>query len=122
MTDRVIVHGIACRCMIGVDEDERLGVRPLRIDVDIETDCREAGHSDEIATAVDYRAIAERVRSLAEASSFRLLEALAEALAAAILDEFPAAGAVKVRIEKPDAVPGVETVAVEIVRRWGDVA
>ena len=122
MTDRVILHGIGCRCLIGVDENERLGVRPLRIDLDIETDCREPGHSDDIATALDYRAGAERVRALAEASAFRLLEALAEAIAAAILDEFPAAGAVKVRIEKPEAVAGVEVVAVEVVRRWGDVA
>jgi 7,8-dihydroneopterin aldolase/epimerase/oxygenase len=119
MTDRVILHGLACRCMIGVDEDERLGVRPLCIDLEIETDCREPGHSDEIAMALDYRTVAGRVCALAEASSFRLLEALAEAIAAAVLDEFPAASAVKVRIEKPDALPGVETVAVEIERRWG---
>ena len=122
MTDRVLLHGIACRCMIGVDEEERLGVRPLRIDLEIETDCREPGHSDDIATALDYRTLAERVRGLAEASAFRLIEALAEAIAGAILDEFPAAGAVKVRIEKPEAVAGVEVVAVEIERRWGDVA
>ena len=122
MTDRVILQGIACRCLIGVDKDERLGVRPLRIDLEIETDCREPGHSDEIATALDYRAVADRVRSLAETSSFRLLEALADAVATAVLDEFPAAGAVKVRVEKPDALPGVATVAVEIERRWGDAA
>jgi dihydroneopterin aldolase len=122
MRDRVILNGIVCRCLIGVDENERLGVRPLRIDLEVETDCREPGRSDEIATALDYRALAERVRGLAEASAFRLIEALAEAIAAAVLDEFPAAGAVRVRIEKPDAVPGVATVAVEIERRWGDVA
>ena len=121
MTDRVILHGIGCRCMIGVDADERLDVRPLRIDLEIETDCREPGRSDEIATALDYRAVAERVRSLAESSAFRLIEALAEAIAAAILDEFPAAGTIRVRVEKPGAVPGVEVVAVEIERRWGDV-
>jgi dihydroneopterin aldolase len=122
MTDRVILNGIVCRCLIGVDDDERLGARPLRIDLEVETDCREPGHSDDIASALDYRALAERVRGLAEASAFRLIEALAEAIAAAVLDEFPAVGAVRVRIEKPDAVPGVATVAVEIERRWGDVA
>lgn len=122
MTDRVILHGIGCRCLIGVDDEERLGVRPLRIDLEIETDCREPGHSDDIATALDYRALTERVRGLAEASGFRLIEALAEAIAAAILDEFPAVGVVKVRIEKPEAVAGVDLVAVEIERRWGDVA
>jgi len=121
MNDRVILRGIACRCLIGVDENERLGVRPLRIDVEMETDCREAGLTDEIARALDYRLVAERVRAIAEASAFRLLEALAERIAAAILDEFPAAAVTTVRIEKPGALPGVEIVAVEIQRRWGDV-
>jgi dihydroneopterin aldolase len=121
MTDRVFLHGIECRCLIGVDADERLGVRPLRIDIDIDTDCREPGHSDDIATALDYRAVAERIQGLCEASSFRLLEALAEAVAKAILDEFPSASAVRVRIVKPDAVAGVTEVGVEIDRRWGDL-
>jgi dihydroneopterin aldolase len=121
MADRIILDGIACDCLIGVDEEERLGVRPLRIGLDIETDCREPGHSDEIATALDYRALADRVRSLAAASAFRLIEALAEAIAAAVLEEFPAASVVTVRIDKPGALPGVGVVAVEITRRWSDV-
>jgi|WetSurMetagenome_2_1015567.scaffolds.fasta_scaffold714515_2 7,8-dihydroneopterin aldolase/epimerase/oxygenase len=121
MTDRVFLHGIDCRCLIGVDADERLGVRPLRIDVDIDTDCREPGHSDEIATALDYRAVAERVQELCAASAYRLIEALAEAIARMILDEFPAASAVRVRIVKPGAVAGVADVGVEIERRWGDL-
>ncbi len=121
MTDRMLLHGIECRCLIGVDEEERLAIRPLRIDLDIEVDCREAGHSDDIATALDYRAVAVRVQGLCDASSFRLLEALAEAIAKAILDEFPAAGAVRVRIVKPGALPGVVDVGVEIERRWGDL-
>ncbi len=121
MTDRVFLHGIECRCLIGVDAEERLGVRPLRIDLSIDTDCREPGHSDDIATALDYRAVAERVQGLCAASSFRLLEALAEAVAKAILDEFPAASAVRVHVVKPGAVVGVADVGVEIERRWGDL-
>jgi dihydroneopterin aldolase len=122
MADRIILKGIECRCLIGVDEAERLEVRPLRIGLEIEADCREPGHSDEIATALDYRAVTERVLALAAASSFRLIEALAEAIAAAVLEEFPAASAVTVRVEKPGALPGVEVVAVEITRRWSDLA
>ena len=122
MADRIILRGIACRCIIGVDDEERRMVRPLSIDVEVETDCRAPGRSDDLAAALDYRALAGRVRLLAEASTFRLVEALAEAIAAAILGGFPEAAAVRVRIEKPGAVPGVATVAVEIERRWGDVA
>jgi dihydroneopterin aldolase len=120
MTDRVFLRGIECRCLIGVDEEERLAIRPLRIDLEIDADCREPGHSDDIATALDYRAVSERVKGLCVASSFRLIEALAEAIAKAILDEFPAASAVRVRIVKPGALIGVADVGVEIERRWGD--
>jgi dihydroneopterin aldolase len=121
MTDRVFLHGMTCRCLIGVDADERLGVRPLTIDIDVETDCRGPGRSDDIATALDYRAVAERVSGLCAASSFHLVEALAEAIAGAILDEFPAASAVRVRIVKSEAVADVAEVGVEIERRWGDL-
>ena len=121
MTDRVFLHGIECRCLIGVDAEERLGLRPLHIDLDIDTDCREPGHSDDIATALDYRAVAERIQGLCAASSFRLLEALAESIAKTVLDEFPAAGSVRVRIVKPEAVEGVAEIGVDIERRWGDL-
>jgi FolB domain-containing protein len=120
--DRVFLRGLECRCLIGVDAEERLGLRPLRIDVEIDTDCREAGHSDEITAALDYRAVAERVKAVCAASSFRLLEALAESLAMIILGEFAGAEAVRVRIVKPGAVVGVAEAGVEIERRWGDLA
>jgi len=117
LTDRVLIHGIACQCLIGVDDDERLGVRPLVIDLDLEADCRPAARTDALVAALDYRAMARRARAVAEGSSFRLLESLAEAIAEALLAEDRRASSVRVRITKPGAVAGVAAVGVEIERR-----
>ena len=83
-------------------------------------DLRAAGRSDDLADTIDYAALAERLRAVAAASRFRLLEALAEALAAEALRD-PRVGAAEIALRKPDAVP--EALAeVRIVRRRGRAA
>ncbi len=116
MTDRVFVSGLELYCIIGVNDWERQVLQKVRIDLEMEADCRTAGASDSLAAALDYRAVAKHVQSLVEGSTYRLVEALAERLAAEILAHFPAVSAVTVRVAKPGAVRFAEAVGVEIRR------
>jgi dihydroneopterin aldolase len=61
----------------------------------------DAARSDRIEDAVDYREVADAVRSVSDGRVFHLLEALAAAVADALLDRFPVAR-VRVRVRKPD--------------------
>jgi len=116
MADRVFVRGLELYCVVGIQTWERQVMQKVRLDLEIEADCRSAGVSDDTAKALDYRAVAKHVQKLVEASSYQLVEALAEATAAEVLAHFPAARSVKVRVEKPGAVRFSESVGVEIVR------
>lgn len=57
---------------------------------------------DDVAEAVDYGAVVERVVALATTERFALIERLADAIARDLLDAFPLAVA-EVRVRKPSA-------------------
>ena len=116
MTDRVFVQGLELYCVIGVQAWEREVMQKVRIDLQMTADCRPAAASDNPSLTLDYRAVSKRVQHLVEGSSFQLVETLAEAIAAAILADFPRAGSVRVRVAKPGAVRFSEAVGVEIER------
>ncbi len=52
---------------------------------------------------VDYGAVFEVARTVVESTSFRLIEALAEALAQEVLRAFPPITEVGIRVRKPNA-------------------
>jgi len=104
-------------------EEQRLGQRFV-VDIRLGVDLEEAGRLDDLNRTVDYGKVAETVRAIVEGRPFRLIEALAEALAVAILDAHALVAQVEVRVAKPSAPVAVAPsglVAVEIqrVRRSG---
>jgi dihydroneopterin aldolase len=84
---------------------------------DIELEVGERGADDVIENAVDYSRVAAAVREVA-ARPFRLLEALAAAVADDLVTRF-APEHVRVRVRKPEVRPGgneVEYAAVTVER------
>lgn len=100
-------------------EEQKLGQRFV-VDVRLGVDLAEAGRTDDLSRTVDYGKVAETVRRIVEGPRFKLIEALAEALAGAILDAHPLVERIDVRVEKPSAPVSAAPsglVAVEIHRR-----
>lgn len=98
----VELAGVELHGRHGALEEERgLGQRFL-FDVRLETG-EAAARSDRLEDAVDYRDVLEAVREVSDARSYRLLEALAAAVADELLGRFPAES-VEVRVRKPDVV------------------
>lgn len=97
--------------------EQELGQRFV-LDLEMALDLRRAGKSDDLAHTVNYAAVYRLVAEMVQARRYRLLEAVAEAVAGAVLDRFPV-DEVRVRVRKPQApLPGhFGYVAVEIVRR-----
>ena len=92
----------------GVEDDERREGRTFLYDIALEVS--DAALSDEIEDAVDYREVATCVQEVSDSREFRLIEALAAAVADAIAERFPVAR-VRVRVRKPDPKPAGLTVA-----------
>ncbi len=101
--DRIVVSGMRFEGHHGATEEERELPQLIELDVELFLDLAVAGMTDELAATVDYGPVIELCRDLVERRSFRLLEAIAEAVAKAVLRGTAAEGVV-VRVRKP-AVP-----------------
>ena len=99
----------------GVLERERSEGQRFLFDVELEVG--DAGATDRIEDAVDYRLVAACVREVSDARAYHLLEALAVAVADELLVRFPVTS-VRVRVRKPDVMldPPVSDAAVSVER------
>ena len=104
----VEVQGLEVFGLHGVLEDERQDGQQFLFD--LELDVGDAGLSDRIEDAVDYRTVAARVREVSDGRTFALLEALAAAVADRLLADFPVES-VRVRVRKRPAELAVEWTA-----------
>jgi dihydroneopterin aldolase len=114
----VEVHGIVLHGFHGVLEEERRDGQRFLVDVELEPAADVAEASDDIGDAIDYRDVVTIVAEVSDAHAYRLLEALAAALADEVLRRLPVRR-VRVRVRKPDvrlALP-VEHAAVVVERR-----
>jgi len=113
--DRVFIEQLEIPALIGIYDWERRIRQPLSFDIELAFDNRKPAATDDIADTLDYKAISKRVIEFVEASSFGLVESLAEHVAALILDEFGVQH-VKLKLSKPGAVRGARAVGVMIER------
>jgi len=118
MLDRIFLRGVDIHARHGVHEEEaRLGQRFI-VDIDYWIDTSEAVISDEYDDTVGYEQVFSTLHEVSAAQRYRLLEALADAMARAVLDRFPRIAKVRVEIHKPSApIPGIFSDAgVEVIR------
>lgn len=113
--DRIVIRDLQFRCIVGVDPEERRDKQDITAQITLHVDLRRAGVTDAIEDTVDYRALKKEILHMAENSQFRLIEALAESIAAICLARDRVACA-EVVVEKPGALRFARTVAVHIVR------
>lgn len=115
MTDIVFIRGLRLPTVIGVYAWEREVRQELVLDLEMAWDIGPAGASDDVADALDYAAISQRLRAFAAASSYQLLEKMATALAELLQGEFGVAW-LSLRLCKPGAVSEAMDVGVLIER------
>ena len=118
MSDQIALRGMRFLGRHGVSLAERMEPQPFEVDLVMELDLSRPAASDEVADTVDYAAAYEIVRGIVEERSFRLIEALAGAIAATILETF-SVDDVEVAVRKPKApLPGAfDTVEAKLRRR-----
>ncbi|MGD0742974.1 MAG: dihydroneopterin aldolase [Acidimicrobiales bacterium] len=121
MSDAIEIRGLRVLATHGVLAQERDHPQPFELDLSVETPFDGAAASDDLGRAVDYSGIVAVVRELVASSHFQLLEALAEAVAAAVLaDRRVEAVTVAVRKLRPPVAADVATIGVRVTRRQGD--
>lgn len=117
MSDAIKISELIVDARIGVSDEERAVTRPLRIDISMTTDTSAAGQSDDLEETVGYDVVAVAVADLVRARERKLLEHLAEEIAALILT-FDGVSSVTVEVEKgtPPIEENIRAVSVRITR------
>jgi FolB domain-containing protein len=113
--DRIHIIDLLLRCVVGITEEERRDRQDVIINVTLHADLALACASDDISDAVDYKAVKKSIIMLLEREKFELIEAMAEKIAQACLDDQRVRRA-DVKVEKPGALRFAKSVAVEISR------
>ena len=114
MADTLIIHDLEMACRLGVHEWEQEAPQAIWIDLELAIDASRAAARDDVREAVDYARLIAMVKARAQARGHRLLETMAEGIAADILRQF-GVSQVRVRVKKR-ALPGIGYAAVEVVR------
>jgi 7,8-dihydroneopterin aldolase/epimerase/oxygenase len=98
-------------------EETKLGQRFI-VDLEVYTDLQEAGVTDDLHFSINYAELYFLTQKIVEGQPFKLIEAVAEKIAAEVLDKFTRVKEVKVKVIKPDPpIPGYyQSVSVEITR------
>lgn len=103
--DHIRVSDLRVKSHVGATDEERSQAQILSIDLDVVTDLRPAGLSDDLADTVDYGLLVGEVARLVEGSNCALLEHLAENIAAHIAS---IAGVNGVTVEVAKEAPPIE--------------
>ena len=119
--DKIILKGLEFFAHHGVRPEEKTLGQKFIIDVELFLDLQPAGLTDELTHTINYAQVFETVQAIVCSRSYNLIEALAEAVAKKLLEQYPI-DQVKVRVKKPQApIPGqFAWLAVEITRS-GDI-
>ncbi len=116
MKDAILLEGIQVPAALGVTAGERRLRRPVLLDLEVESDLRAAGRTDQIRQTLHYKRIFEVVEDVASNQEHRLVEALGDRIARAVLAKFDA-DAVTVTVRKPTLIAGVMQHAGVRIRR-----
>ena len=116
VADKVFITGLRATAVIGIYDWEREIRQNLRLDLEMQTDVRRAAASEDIADALDYEKISNRVRDFVEQSEFLLVETLAEQLAGLLIAEFNVPW-LRLSVHKPGAIEFADDVGVVIERQ-----
>ncbi len=113
--DKVYLKDLEIEAVIGIHPWEREVRQTLLLQLELSTDTAAVAAAGDIAAAVDYSAVADRLTSLVQQGCYELLETLAEDAAAMLFKEFGVQW-LRLQVGKPGAVASAREVGVAIER------
>jgi len=115
--DIVYIRDLRIDTVIGIYEWERRVRQTVALDLEMAADVQRAAATDNIADALNYKAVAKRVIAFVEASQFQLVETLAERVTEIVMTEFGVPW-LRLRLNKEGALRGARDVGVVLERGY----
>jgi len=112
----VFVRDLEIVASVGVFEHERRYEQRILVSVELSVIDDYDGRSDRLEHVLDYSKLVDGIALLVQSEHVNLIETLAERVATHCLAD-ARVESVRVRIEKPDALPSCRSVGIEIERR-----
>jgi len=116
MAERIFIRDLRVACIIGINPRERVEPQDVVINIRMDCDLAAACASDRIEDTVNYKTLKDELTSFCANSSFFLIERLADEIASRCLAR-EQVRQVTVSVDKPGALTGARSVAVEVERR-----
>ena len=114
--DVIVIRDLRVEASIGIHKRERHVKQTLSIDLDIGLPGEAVFSSDKVADTIDYEQVTLRIRDLAASAHFRLVETVADRVAALLIKDFGAPWC-KVNVAKLGILANARLVGVSIERR-----
>ena len=112
MDGLIRIEDFRIHCVVGAHAQERKEDQELSVDVEMKLNLLEAVQTDSVVDTVNYEAVCQVCKDLAQSRRYHLLETFAYEALHAILDTFPLKWA-KVRVRKTKPVPLARCTVVE---------
>ena len=121
--DKIKIKDLELYCRHGVYPEENALGQKFLFSAVLHVSTREAGKTDDLGQSVNYGELGHFIKDFMEAHTYKLLEAVLENLAKAILLRWTQIDRITLEVKKPWAPVGLplDTVAVEITRGWHSV-
>jgi len=113
--DIVFIEGLEIETIIGIYDWEREVKQVVRLDIEMAWDNKPAAQSEDIAKALNYKDVCDRLQSFIGDSEFLLVETMAESICEILQNEFNVKW-VSLKLAKPGAIAAASAVGVKIQR------
>jgi dihydroneopterin aldolase len=115
--DKILIGGLKFYGRHGVSEEERCVGGHYQVDAEIFCDLSAAARSDDLSDTIHYGEVCRLLQRVGRETQHQLLESLADAMASAVLEAFPAQGLlIRLRKLSPPIDAHLDSVGVEIKR------
>lgn len=101
--DKVIVKNLKIKTCHGVNDFEKREPQPFLFSAEVDCDFYPAAAEDDLGGTVNYSSVCKELAAVASCGPYNLIETLAYRCAQAVLEKFPQATGVTVRVDKPRA-------------------
>ena len=113
--DKLVIKDIKLKTLIGIHPWELKTPQTLHCDLAFQTDAAALAKTDVIDNAINYVKVLEHLEHFIKNHHFKLIETLANNIAAQCLQHFPTTW-VQVTLRKPSALINAQEVAISIER------
>jgi FolB domain-containing protein len=109
----VSIKGLKVKTRIGIEPRELKSMQVVVLDISFEYDARLVARTDDIASAIDYKALTDKITEFLRRSRFNLLERMAHEVLKLVTTDKRVKTA-SVTVTKPRAIPGASGVSLTV--------